>query len=382
MYFTRAAGVARKAYNWGLFEWQRQYEAGKKPNWISVNRELNAIKRDEFPYMLEVTKAAPQYAIRNLGRAYDAFFRRLKNGDKKVGYPRPHKKGLHDSFVATNGPGDSGSDAARIVDKRITLPRTGSVRMAERLRFSGRVLQVTISRTADKWYAAIRVDTEAITKERNNHGSVGVDLGVTRMAVLSDGTEYDAPSPLKKLKRKERRLNKDLARTKRYRSEDGRRRDSENRKKAKLRLARLHQKIRNIRQDAIHKATTEIVLNNKVVVLEDLNVAGMRSSHRIARGMDDVSMGEFRRQLQYKAGWYGTEVILADRFFPSSKTCAKCGTVKNDLRRDQRVFRCDHCGHTENRDINAAINLRKLAVSSTESQNACGEDGAGTALVV
>lgn len=379
VYFFQAAGVTRKAYNWALAEWKIQYEQGNSPNESALRRRLNEIKREEFPYMLDVTKAAPQEAIKQLGVAFGNFFRRVKRG-QKPGYPRFKKRGIHDSFVATNGPPKKGADAAAVDGKRIKLPKIGWVKMRENVRFQGQIKQVTVSRTADKWYASLLIDTETLPHERKSHGSVGVDLGVKELAILSDGTMYRGAKPHKTLLRKLRKLNKALARSKRYRGEDGYWHDSQNRQKIKMRLAKLHARISNIRKDALHKVTTAIVLENSVIGLEDLNVSGMVRNRRLSRAIMDQSFYEFRRQIEYKAKLYGSEVVFADRWFPSSKMCSKCGAIDSNLSLGDRVYKCE-CGLEIDRDINAAINLRNLAVSSTESRNACGEGSSGIAHV-
>lgn len=377
-YFSQASGVARKAYNWALAEWKHQYESGYKPNKGSLGRKLNEIKREEFPYMLLVTKTAPQHAIEQLGVAFENFFRRLKKGEKP-GYPRFKKKGVHDSFVATNGPNRAGEDAASVSGRYVKLPIVGWVKMKERLRFNGQVKQVTVSRTADKWYAAILVDTEDLLHERKNHGSVGVDLGVKKLAVLSDGSVIDGPKSHANLLRKLRKLNKALSRSKRYRGEDGRWYDSRNRAKTKRKLARLHVRISNIRKDAIHKATTEIALNYDVIGIEDLNVSGMVRNRHLARSVMDQGFREFRQQLEYKSRLYGAQVFVADRWFPSSKMCSGCGRIKQDLSLSDRRYRCE-CGLDMDRDLNAAHNLRSFAASTAEKQNACGDLSAGVPM--
>lgn len=379
-YFLQACGVARKAYNWALDEWKRQYEAGGKPNQYAIRKQLNAVKKDQFPYMLDVTKAAPQHAIIQLGDAFSHFFRRVRNGEKKVGYPRPKKRGVHDSFVATNGPPAKGFDAATVEGRKIKLPKIGWVRMREYIRFSGQIKQVTVSRIADWWYASILIETEDLYHERKNHGSVGIDLGVKELAVLSDGNVIPGPKAHKNLLKKLRKLNKKLARTKRFKNSEGHWVDSSNRVKAKRNLARLHARISNIRKDALHKATTEIVLNFDLIGIEDLNVRGMVRNRRLSRSISDQGFCEFRRQLEYKAKMYGSEVIVVDRWFPSSKMCSKCGNVRDTLTLAERTYRCQ-CGHEIDRDLNAAINLRNFAESSSEKQNACGDDSSGAASV-
>jgi len=378
-YFLKASGVARKAYNWALQEWERQYQNGEKPSEAALRKQLNSIKREEFPFMLEVTKAAPQESIKQLGDAFKHFFRRVKNGETP-GYPRFKKRGVHDSFVATNGPPEKGADAAQVDGRKIKLPIIGWVRMQERVRFSGQIKQVTVSRTADKWFASILIDTDALPHERKNHGSVGVDLGINKLAVLSDGTEIEGPKAYKNLLRKLRKLNKALARSKRFRNNKGYMEDSANRKKVKAKLAKLHKRIADIRRDSLHKATTYIVLNYDVIGIEDLNVRGMVKNRRISRSIMDQGFGEFREQLTYKAKRYNSQLFVADRWFPSSKMCSSCGAIKPTLSLAERTYRCD-CGNEIDRDLNAAINLKTFAASFAEKQNACGEISTGAISV-
>lgn len=369
-YFVRACGVARFAWNWALAEWRRQYEAGGKPSEAALRRQLNAIKREQFPWMLEVTKSAPQEAIKNLGTAFEHFFRRLKEGTKP-GYPRFKKKGIADRFRADNGPPAKGKDAVAIEGKRICIPKLGWVRMRESLRFQGQIKSVVVSKRADKWFAAITVDTEhPPTLPRKNHGGVvGVDLGIKVLATLSDGTVIPGPKPHGNLLRKLRRLNRSLSR---------KRKGSANWEKAKRKLARLHTRIAYIRDDALHKLTTHLVSEYDVIGIEDLNVRGMVKNRRLSRAIMDQAFGKFRRQLAYKAEWYGVSVVVADRFFPSSQMCSSCGQL-HDIPLSQRVMRCA-CGLEIDRDLNAAINLERVAASSAETENACGGQGSGLPL--
>lgn len=180
-YFAQACGTARFAYNWALAEWKREYEAGGKPNEASLRRKLNSIKKEQFPWRADVTKVAPQQAIKNLGAAFQHFFRRTKLG-QKPGYPRFKKKGIRDHFRADNGPTKAGDDGVQVDDMRLRLPRCGWVRMHECLRFAGQIKSATISRMADGWYIALLVETENRLKAKRDLGAVGVDLGVKALA--------------------------------------------------------------------------------------------------------------------------------------------------------------------------------------------------------
>lgn len=349
-YFARACGVARFAYNWGLSEWKCQYEAGEKPTQASLRRQLNGIKREQFPWMLEVTKNAPQMALIHLGEAFARFFR----GNAK--YPTFKKKGIHDSFTLTN-------DQFAVRGKHIRIPNLGWVRMREALRFSGKILSATVSRKADQWFVSITVDTEDVPPMCENKAIVGVDLGVNRLATLSDGTLIQGAKPHKALLNRLRRLSRSLSR---------KQKGSNNRAKAKLKLAKLHAKVANIRNDELHKLTTRLASQYGVIVIEDLNVKGMMANHRLARAVADMGFHEFRRQSMYKTAMRGGQLLVADRWFASSKICSTCGSKQESMPLSVREWTCSECGTHHDRDFNAAKNLVKWAVSSTVT--ACGED--------
>lgn len=359
-YFARACGVARFAFNWALAEWQKEYEAGGKPSEAGLRKKLNSLKATEFPWMAEVTKCAPQQAIKNVGSAFQHFFRRVKQG-AKPGYPRFKRKGMHDSFRADNGPSESTSHAVKIEGKTVKLPICGVVKMREKLRFDGRVLSATVSRMADGWYCAILVDTNDCLSGNLAGGAVGVDLGIKELAVLSNGEVIPSLKPHRASHNRLVRLSRSLSR---------KQKGSSNRAKAKAKLARLHLRISNIRTDALHKLTHKLATQFSVIGIEDLNVKGMVKNHHLARSISDAGFGEFRRQLEYKSLMTGAEVVVIDRFYPSSKTCSACGTI-HDLKLSDRTMVCD-CGNTMDRDLNASINLMNKAVSYTVS--ACGEE--------
>ncbi|SKA76328.1 putative transposase [Thiothrix eikelboomii] len=364
-YFAKAAGTARFAYNWALAEWQSQYAAWKddnsqpKPNQMALRRQLNAIKREQFPWMLEVTKNAPQMAIIQLGQAFTNFFA------GRAKYPRFNKKGKsRDSFTLTN-------DQFTFDGCRIRIPSLGLVRMRETLRFPGKILSATISRTADQWFASITVDTQDhnhLPPAENQGVVVGVDLGVSALATLSTGEVVVGAKPHKALLSRLKRLSRSLSR---------KTKGSANRAKAQAKLARLHARIANIRQASLHPLTTDLTRRFHTLGIEDLNVSGMVKNRHLSRAISDMGFFEFRRQLEYKAAMRGAVVVVADRFFASSKTCSACGEKVDKLPLSIRSWECPCCGASHDRDVNAAINLAHYAVSYTVS--ACGEDGSGLA---
>ncbi|HLR28939.1 MAG TPA: RNA-guided endonuclease TnpB family protein [Paenalcaligenes sp.] len=360
-YLAQAAGTARFAYNWALAQWKKQYEAHQadnslpKPSQYALRRQLNAIKREQFPWMLNVTKNAPQMAIIQLGEAFNNFFA------GRAKYPVFRKKGIRDRFTITN-------DQFRVEGSRIRIPKLGWVRMREPLRFTGKIQSATISRVAHRWFVSIAVDTVDLSHlpKAENQGAVGVDLGVSALATLSTGETLIGPKPHKALLNRIRRLSRSLSR---------KQKGSANRKKAKARLAKLHARAANIRRDSLHKLTTRLTQHHSIIGIEDLNVSGMVKNRHLARAITDMGFFEFRRQLEYKAAMRGNQVVIIDRWYPSSKTCSTCGHKRETMPLSIRKWRCVHCDQHHDRDINAAINLKHMAVSSTVT--ACGEEGSG-----
>lgn len=359
VYFARACGTSRFSWNWALAEWEKQYKAGGKPSEASLRKQLNAIKREQFPWMLDVTKAAPQQAIKNLGRAFANFFMDLKKpkSQRKIGYPQFKKKGEYDSFRAENG-----SDTFFVEGKRIKLPVVGWVKMRESLRFNGKILSATVSRVADRWFVSITVDViHQIPVRENQTAAGGVDLGINALATISDGSTIKGPKALRSNMKRLKRLSRSLSRKVK---------GSANRRKARAKVACLHARISNIRKDGLHKLTTELVRRFSVIGIEDLNVRGMMANGKLSRAIADMGFHEFKRQLTYKADMAGTRIVLADRWYPSSKTCSACSHVVPTLPLSVRDWTCPACGSVHDRDVNAAINLKNMAVSSTVT--ACG----------
>ena len=363
---ARHAGAARYAYNWGLAHKKAAYQAKEKtPTAIDLHRELNTLKKSDLAWMYESSKCAPQEALRNLDRAFDNFFRRveLKKQGKfkgKIGFPqfKSKKRGLG-SFRLTG--------SIRVFEKAIQLPRLGQLRLKERgyLPTSDvKILSATVSDQAGRWFVSLQVEMDIPDSSLNDKPIAGVDLGLKAMATVSDGTVIPNPRALARNLRKIKRWQKSVSRKVK---------GSANRRKAVKRLARAHQRAANIRRDALHQATTTLAKTKSVIVIEDLNVSGMLKNHKLARAISDVGMGEFRRQLEYKATWHGGRVVIADRFLPSSKMCSRCQNVKEELSLSERVFKCDVCRFECGRDLNAALNLARLAESSSDTKHACGE---------
>ena len=363
---ARHAGAARYAYNFGLARKQQAYLAGQKaPTAIDLHRELNRLKETELAWMYEVSKCAPQEALRNLDQAFANFFRRVKErraGQKiKVGFPKfkSKKKGLG-SFRLTG--------AIHVFEKEIQLPRLGRLRLKERgyLPTSGvHILSATVSEKARRWFVSIQVELEIADPEPIEKPIAGVDLGINRLAQVSDGKYFENPYALKGSLRKIKRLHRMVSR---------RVKGGANQRKAVRQLAKAYARTTHIRKDTLHQATTWLAKNKSVIVLEDLNVSGMLKNHHLAQAIAAVGMYEFRRQLAYKGTWYGCEVRLADRFYPSTKRCSRCGKVKDEISLDERTYECEVCGLVLDRDLNAALNLEQLITARSAGSYACGEE--------
>jgi len=345
-WLLQACGVARFCFNWGLAEWKRQYESGEKPSAYRLKKQFNAIKREEFPFVYDVDKCAQDTGFLRLDVAFKNFFRRCKNGDTKKGYPRFKSRKHSKLSYRIDG------YRVKLNNHWIKLPKLDEpVNMTEVLKFDGEIKSVTISRDAGHWYAAVNVEVEPPEHEHPQE-SVGIDVGIKTLAVLSDGREFENQKLLRSELRKLKRLNRELSRR-----QEGSGRWS----RTKQKLARLHRRIANRRLDYQHKMTTEIAQTYQIIGVEDLNVAGMLRNHRLALSIADAGFGEIKRQLVYKSEWYGGTLVEIDRFFPSSRLCRFCGCINGELTLTDRVWTCD-CGAVLDRDQNAALNIERQAL--------------------
>ncbi len=370
------AGAARFAWNWSLAKCSERYEAERK--WYSaadLHKLWNAEKKADpaLSWWPENSKCAYQEAFRDLDRALRDFVKSKKSerAGRRLGYPRFKKRGrCRDSFRFSTG-------AMRCAGTTITLPRLGMIRthestrkLARRLQNgTARILSATVSRMAQRWYVSFTCEIErTVTQRRGRSGTAaGIDLGIKALLTGSgsDGSTVTiaGPKPLRTSLRKLRRAS---------RAQSRKANGSANRRKSATALARIHVRVANVRADALHKATTDLARRYETVVIEDLNVAGMTRNRRLARAIADQGFGQARCMLAYKTEWNGGRLIVADRWFPSTKTCSGCGVVKAKLLLSERTYACNACGLVLDRDVNAARNLLGLAVSWTESQNACG----------
>ena len=365
------AGAARFAFNAGLAHVQEAIEAGVKPEWSfyslvrwwNANKDTLAVGDDGVPWWAENSKEAANTGLRSLASALANWSksRRGERRGRKVGFPKfKAKSKAAPRFAYTTG-------AFGLIQgdpKALRLPKVGRVHCLENVteRVGGaRVLRMTVSRRAGRWYASLTVEREEPAVRRApKGGAVGVDLGIKTLATLSDGTVIENPRYLRKSERRLKMAQKALSRKVK---------GSRRRTKARAKVARINARVANQRQDAMHKATTWLASTYSDISVEDLNAAGMVKNHHLAKAVSDAAFGEFRRQLEYKTARTGATLHVVDRWYPSSKTCSACGAVKAKLSLSERVYRCDGCGLSIDRDLNAAVNIL-VAGSAPETINA------------
>uniref|UniRef100_A0ACD5GUF8 RNA-guided endonuclease InsQ/TnpB family protein n=1 Tax=Desertifilum tharense IPPAS B-1220 TaxID=1781255 RepID=A0ACD5GUF8_9CYAN len=340
---VKHCGVARHAWNWGLALTQNLLEHNqahpqdkiKFPTAVDLHKWLVVMVKPECPWYYQVSKCAPQYALRQLSEAWKQAFKKLKKP------PKFKKKGTADSFTVDG--------ALAVEQNRVKVPVIGWLKTYERLPVEQKPKSFTISRTADRWFVSWNIEIEP-THELKPVSVVGVDLGVKALATLSTGEVFEGAKSYRKYEKKLSRLqwlNRHKVK------------GSNNWKKAQIQIARLHRQIANIRKDTLHKFTSYLAKNHSKIGIEDLNVSGMLVNHKLAKAIADMGFYEFRRQLEYKCQLYGCELVVVNRWFASSKTCSNCGTKKETLSLAQRVFHCQCCGLEIDRDLNASINLEK-----------------------
>ncbi len=343
---AKHAGTARHAWNQALALCQEVLAYNRNnledkipfPSAIDLHKWLVASIKVENPWYYEVSKCVGQYALRHLSEAFKQFFLKAK------GFPRFKKKVRNDSFTLDG--------SIRVDHQRIKVPVIGWLKTYERLPQGVKPKSVTISRQADRWFISFKIETDLQNTPKTVE-AVAVDLGLLRFATLSTNEEVYSPRPYKALEKKLallqwRNRNKQLY--------------SNNWKKAQIKIARLHARIGNIRLDFIHKLTTKLTKNHSKVVIEDLNVSGLLQNGKLSKAISDSGFYEFRRQLEYKTKAYGSALILANRWFPSSKTCFNCQQVKDKLPLSLREMKCE-CGWRCDRDLNASYNLIRLVQS-------------------
>lgn len=341
----RTFGCCRFVYNYYLAKRIDAYKSDKTTlGYKACSADMTALKK-QLPWLGEVDSIALQSSLRDLDTAYQNFFRRVKQGEKP-GFPcfkskRKHRRSYKSKCVGTN---------IKVLDGAMQLPKLGNVKCRVSRKVEGRVLSATVSQEASgKYYVSLCCTDVDIKPPPKTGAAVGIDLGIKDLAITSDGVKYDNLHSYRRNLKKLARLQRQLSRKSK---------GSRNREKARVKIARLHKHIANQRNDAIHKMTTQLVRSNDIICMEDLSSKNMMKNHKLALHVADAAWGEIRRQLAYKTDWYGKELVVIDRFFPSSQTCGCCGCRNKEVKDlSIRFWTCPQCGAFHDRDINAAQNI-------------------------
>ena len=354
--FAKTFGCCRFVYNWALNLKITAYKERKETlgNVYLTNLMKSELKA-EHEWLSEVNSQSLQSALRNLDTAYTNFFRNTT----AVGFPRFKSRKDRQSFLCPQ------HCRVDFTDGTITVPKAKDIPAVLHRKFKGTVKTVTVSMTpSGKYYASVLVDTsmqEIQPLEPVLRTSLGIDLGIKSLAVCSDGRTFENPKNLQKNLDRLAVLQKRLSR---------KRKGSENRNKARVKVARLQERIANCRRDNLHKITHALTHDNQVrtICMEDLNVKGMQRNHHLAGSVGDASFGMFLTLLEYKCRWYGVNLVKIDRFAPSSKTCRKCGCVYKGLKLSERSWTCPECGAHHDRDFNAACNIKEFGLKALPTE--------------
>lgn len=340
-------GATRFLYNRFLEERKTAYQNDKKSlNYYDNSKELTAMKKtDEYGWLKECNSQSLQYSLKQLDSSFNNFFRKLG------GFPKFHSRYSTQGFRVPQ--------KFTVDDNRLRMPKfRGGIKVTQDREVQGELKFCTITKdAAGDYFVSVTTDHKP-SELSNSQNSVGIDLGIKDLMIMSDGTKVKNKQYYRKLQKKLGAQQKELSR-----KEKG----SNRRKKARVQVAKTHRKIANRRKDTIHKATINIIRNNQLIVMEDLNVKGMVKNHRLAKSVSDASFGEIKRQLQYKSEWYGRSFVQIGRWYPSSKTCNNCGYINQNLMLSERTWECPQCATKLDRDLNASKNILDEGLRSISS---------------
>jgi putative transposase len=353
---NKTLGCCRFVYNHYLAKRIELYENEKTIlSWYDCSKDLTEFKHTpEVEWLNEIARDALDNSLKDLDNAFSNFFKNLKKNKQKYGFPKFKKKHSYKQSYRSNmtyGGNKWHTPTIAIKGNKIKLPKLSWTKFTRSRDCVGKIINVTITKTSsDKYFVSVLLDT---TKEKlpHNNNQIGIDLGVKYFGTTSDGEVINNQKFLKKLEKRQKMLAKKLSKKKK---------GGKNYNKARIKLAKIHEHIKNQRVDFLHKLSTNIINENQVIVLEDLDVKGMLDKHNLAKSIQDVSLYEFKIMLNYKANWYGRKVIFVDRYFPSSQLCNLCG-YKNLIIKNLniRAWTCSQCNVKHDRDVNAAINILK-----------------------
>jgi len=360
--FNKSAGCARFACNWGLNRCIDEYNNNKRfITAIELHKEIVQMKKtEEFKWLKEVSKCAPQEALRDLERAFKNFFRSIKSKDGKFRYPKYHSKhSTKQSFRVTG--------SIKVVGRHIKFPTFGKVKVYEKSYVTEDmdILSATMSRENGHYFITLqcRVIIPEIDHGLNKGQVPGLDLGIKSLIACSNGTIIENPLYLKSLERRLKRIQRRVSRKFDMNKQGNKFIKTKNIVKWQKKLSKVWYRIKCLRNDYIHKATTSLVKTKpEMIVMEDLQVLNMVRNHKLSKSILDSLFGEIYRQLKYKCEWNGIKFYVVDKFYPSSKTCSRCGSIKTYLKLSDRIYRCDKCGLEIDRDFNASLNLRSVGL--------------------